>query len=163
MTNSKRAVFNKVIILFILCLISSLFSLNSFSKELDNKNYIHNLQIISNNNDKVLSTFKVKIANKDSSREKGLMFIEKLPLNYGLLFVFEEEKIVRMWMKNTLIPLDMLFIDQEGKIVRIARSTKPLSRDIISSKYKVKSVLEINSDLAKKYKIRIGDKLKLLK
>ena len=138
------------------------FNYSSLAKQIDDKNYNNNLQIISGSNGKIIDTFKVKIVSDNKSREKGLMFVENLPEKYGLLFIFNRERVATMWMKNTLIPLDMLFIDKNNKIVRIARSTKPLSEDIISSRYKVKSVLELNGNISKKKGIRIGDIIKII-
>jgi len=104
-------------------------------------------------------SLNIKIADNDSARMKGLMFVKNLPENEGMLFIMEDEAQVNMWMKNTYIPLDMIFINSNKEIVSMAENTKPLSTEIISSKNKVKYVLEINGGLAKKSGLKIGDKI----
>ncbi len=91
------------------------------------------------------------------------MYITNLPSNYGALFDFKREKIAQMWMKNTFISLDMLFIDKNDKIIKIVKNTKPLSKDIISSEVKVAKILEINANISDKFNIKIGDKIKIIK
>jgi len=104
-------------------------------------------------------SLNIKIADNDSARMKGLMFVKNLPENEGMLFIMEDEAQVNMWMKNTYIPLDMIFVNSNKEIVSMAENTKPLSTEIISSKNKVKYVLEINGGLAKKSGLKIGDKI----
>ena len=130
----------------------------SFSFEKDN--YNTNLQIVNKNNH--TSFFKVKVADNNSSRQYGLMFIEDMPSKYGMLFKFEKESIIYMWMKNTKISLDMIFIDADNQIVHIERSTIPESLKKISSKFRVNQVLEINGGLSKKLDIQVGDLVKVL-
>ena len=76
-----------------------------------------------------------------------------------MLFVFLDEKIVTMWMKNTLINLDMIFIDKNNKIINIAHNQQNHSLSIISSQKKVDKVLEINANLAKQLEIKVGDQV----
>lgn len=125
----------------------------------DNKGYDHNLQIINKNNTEIKATFKVRIADDQKSRNKGLMFVKDLPQSYGMLFIFDEEKIINMWMKSTLISLDMVFIDKNDVIVKIVGSAPPLSKNIISSDYPAIKVLELNSGTARSVKLDIGDKI----
>ena len=75
----------------------------------------------------------------------------------GMLFVFEEPRIAAMWMKNTLIPLDMLFIDSEGKIVHIGERATPHSETVITSAIPVKAVLELAGGTCDKKDIKVGD------
>lgn len=90
----------------------------------------------------------------------GLMYRNFLPEKSAMLFVFSYPQKVSMWMKNTKIPLDMLFMDETGKIIHIARDAKPESLEHISAGDALVSyVLEINAGTAKKYAINIGDKL----
>lgn len=77
----------------------------------------------------------------------------------GMLFLFTENRMVTMWMKNTYIPLDILFIDQKGVIVHIAKSTVPESLDFISSGKPVISALELNAGLTNSLNIQVGDKI----
>lgn len=128
------------------------------SQAADDKNYNVKLQII-NNQSGIINNFLVKIAKTDSERKKGLMRVKNLPQNYGMIFEFGSEQMVYMWMKNTKIPLDMLFIDKENKITHIEHQAKPESLEIISSVNPAIKVLEINGGLAAKLGIEVGDKV----
>lgn len=127
----------------------------------EDKGYNNNLQIINGKNSEKIASFNVKIVSSKEDMEKGLMFVKKMPENHGMLFQFSQEQIITMWMKNTFISLDMIFIDKNNQIVTIAHSTTPLSQDIISSGSNSNKVLEINGGLSKKLKIKVGDIVKL--
>ncbi len=103
--------------------------------------------------------FSVELAVTDQEREKGLMFRKQVPEGYGMLFDFKQEQPVTMWMKNTYVSLDMIFIRDNGTIARIAESTEPLSERIIPSGAPVRAVLEVVAGTAKKYGIAAGDKV----
>src|SRR4029450_437303 len=77
--------------------------------------------------------FAVEIADNDAERAKGLMYRKELPEGQGMLFDFHREQEVSFWMQNTYIPLDMVFIRADGRILRIAENTEPLSTKLISS------------------------------
>ena len=104
-------------------------------------------------------TFAVELAVTDEERAKGLMFRKQVPEGYGMLFDFKQEQQVTMWMKNTYVSLDMLFIKNDGRIARIAENTKVLSEDIIPSGQPVRAVLEVVGGTARKYGIAAGDKV----
>jgi uncharacterized protein len=95
----------------------------------------------------------------DQERERGLMFRKQLPEGQGMLFDFKQEQEVSMWMENTYIPLDMIFIRRDGRIWRIAENAEPLSRTIISSDGPVLAVLEVIGGTAKKLGIAPGDRV----
>ncbi|WP_294642664.1 DUF192 domain-containing protein [uncultured Aureimonas sp.] len=101
----------------------------------------------------------VEVADTPQKREIGLMNRDSLAEDTGMLFDFHEDREVSMWMKNTLIPLDMLFVDKTGTIVRIARNAKPHSLETIPSGKPVRYVLEINGGAAAGYGAKTGDKL----
>lgn len=103
--------------------------------------------------------FHVEIAADKSQQAHGLMYRTKLDADSGMLFLFDEPHIIRMWMKNTPLSLDMLFIDRSGKIVYIARNTIPQSTEIISPDTPSLAVLEVNGGTAKKHGIKLGDKV----
>ena len=103
--------------------------------------------------------FEVEIADTKILRKKGLMFRSKLEKEKGMLFIFPNEQIIRMWMKNTMIPLDILFISKDKVIVDIIENAKEMSDNILISKTKSKYVLEINSGLVKDFNITIGDSI----
>lgn len=103
--------------------------------------------------------FIVEIADTDNKRARGLMFRKEMADQNGMLFLFQENQVVTMWMENTFIPLDILFIDHEGFIVHIAKSTVPGSLDIISSHEPVISALELNAGVTNSLNIHVGDKI----
>lgn len=103
--------------------------------------------------------FSVEIATTDDERMKGLMFRKELPEGRGMLFDFKQEQDVSMWMRNTYISLDMLFIRRDGTIQRIAENTEPLSEKIISSGGPVFAVIEVIAGTARKMGIEPGDRV----
>ena len=103
--------------------------------------------------------FTVEIADTEPARERGLMFRKELPSGQGMLFDFHRDQQVGFWMKNTLIPLDMLFIDKSGRIANIAHSAKPLSEEVIMSEGQVRAVLEVAGGTAKRHGIEPGDRV----
>jgi len=103
--------------------------------------------------------FRVEIARTDRQRARGLMFRRSLPRESGMLFLFDSSQMVTMWMKNTFIPLDIIFINDKGVIVHIAKSTVPHSLDYIPSKAPVVSVLEVNAGIAERLDIQVGDRV----
>jgi hypothetical protein len=103
--------------------------------------------------------FSVEIAANDAEREKGLMFRKELPEGHGMLFDFQREQEVGFWMQNTYISLDMIFIRGDGRILRIAENTEPLSTRIIPSNGPVRAVLEVSAGTVRKYGIAPGDRV----
>jgi len=103
--------------------------------------------------------FNVELALDDSHRQYGLMFRTSLPEMGGMLFVYEDKRRISMWMKNTFIPLDIIFIDDVGQIIRIAHSTQPRSLSLIRSGGEAKGVLELNAGLTNKLNIEVGDEI----
>lgn len=101
-------------------------------------------------------TFHVELAAKPADRERGLMYRQSIAADAGMLFDFGAEQPVSMWMKNTFIPLDMLFIANDGTIVRIAADTVPQSLDVIPSGRPVRAVLEIKGGEAARQGIAPG-------
>ena len=101
--------------------------------------------------------FSVEVADDDVERARGLMYRRSMADNSGMLFDFRDEQNITMWMRNTYISLDMLFIDANGRIGHIAASTTPLSDTIIPSRIKAQFVLEINAGIAKRQGIEVGD------
>ena len=103
--------------------------------------------------------FQVEVATAPDVRAIGLMFRTSLADDRGMLFDFGAEQYVSFWMKNTYIPLDLLFIDANGVILQIAAQTTPLSLDSIRSNQPVRGVLEIRGGLAGEIGIREGDRV----
>jgi uncharacterized membrane protein (UPF0127 family) len=104
-----------------------------------------------------IRSFSVELANTRQAVDRGLMYRRSLPDGQGMLFDFGSEKRIEMWMENTFIPLDMIFIGADGRIRRIAENTKPLSRRLISSGGRIRAVLEVNAGTARKLGIAPGD------
>ena len=103
--------------------------------------------------------FNVEIAREKVDRDKGLMFRKNLNLGKGMLFIFPNESKVSMWMKNTLISLDIIFVSKNYKIVDIVNNAKAMSKEILTSRVKAKYALEINAGLVKKLNIKIGNNI----
>jgi uncharacterized membrane protein (UPF0127 family) len=103
--------------------------------------------------------FSVEVARTDEERATGLMYRKELAEGRGMLFDFTPEQHVSMWMKNTYIPLDMIFIRSDGRILRIAENTEPLSEKIVSSGGLARAVLEVAGGTARKYGIAPGDRV----
>ena len=101
--------------------------------------------------------FTVEIADTEAAREKGLMYRKSLPPGQGMLFDFHSDQPVRFWMKNTYIPLDMIFIRSDGRIANIAENTTPMSEKEVPSAGPVRAVLEVSGGTARKLGIAPGD------
>jgi uncharacterized protein len=105
------------------------------------------------------SVFHIEVMRSDEERERGLMYRRFMPADRGMLFDFKPEQTVMMWMKNTYISLDMLFISRDGHIVNIAENTEPLSERIIPSAVPVAAVLEINAGTVARLHIHRSDQV----
>jgi len=104
-------------------------------------------------------SFTVETATTRDQRDRGLMFRTHLAERHGMLFDFGQDQEVRMWMKNTLIPLDMIFIEADGRVHRIERDAQPGSLRLIASGGPVRSVLELKAGSASRYGIKPGDRV----
>jgi len=104
--------------------------------------------------------FQVELADSSDERAKGLMYRRHLPAGQGMLFDFEHDKLIMMWMKNTFISLDMIFIAGNGRIIHIARNTKPLSLAVIESGGPVRAVLEVIAGTARRLGLKTGDRVR---
>jgi uncharacterized protein len=103
--------------------------------------------------------FSVEVMRDDAGRSRGLMFRRHMASDHGMLFDFERTEPVTMWMKNTYLPLDMVFIRQDGTVARVAADTEPLSTAIIPSNGPVLAVLELNAGTAARLGIKPGDRV----
>jgi len=103
-----------------------------------------------------LHRFDVWIADDDAHRARGLMFVKQLAADAGMLFIYDHPQQIAMWMKNTKIPLDMLFVAPDGRVARIAANTEPESLKIIESGAPVLGVIELNAGTAAKLHIQVG-------
>ncbi|KJS11452.1 MAG: hypothetical protein VR78_12935 [Hoeflea sp. BRH_c9] len=103
-------------------------------------------------------SFSVELALTPDQRAIGLMYRSSMAADHGMLFRFDQTRPVLMWMKNTPLSLDMLFIDDTGTVVGVAPDTVPFSETIVPSPGPVRYVLELNAGTARKHGIMVGDK-----
>jgi uncharacterized membrane protein (UPF0127 family) len=103
--------------------------------------------------------FVVEVAADPQQRSLGLMYRQEMPADAGMLFIWPDAGDRTMWMKNTYIPLDMLFIDGDGIVVKVVSNTKPHDLTYISSEIPAKAVLEINAGTARLLSLGEGDKI----
>ena len=104
--------------------------------------------------------FQVELATDNAQREQGLMFRQSMAADAGMLFIYDRAQPVAMWMRNTYIPLDMLFIAADGHIVNIRQRAVPHSEENIASDGPVKAVLELNGGIVSRLGIKPGDLVK---
>ena len=109
--------------------------------------------------DAVAVHFEVEIADSHAARRRGLMGRQKLDARTGMWFDFKDSHPVSMWMKDTVISLDLLFADQEGVVVFLQSCAKPMSLDHIDAPVPVRYVLELNAGDIKTYAISVGDRI----
>jgi len=143
-------------LIFLLIMVLSVFTLGTKGCYEDPK-----VTITSNN---TKHNFNIEVVDTLASRAEGLMFRENLPNNNGMLFIYNSEGNRSFWMKNTLIPLDMIFIDSNLNIVSIQKNAQPCKNFFCKSYPSEKPaqyILEINGGLSEKLGINIGDKVKL--
>jgi uncharacterized protein len=103
--------------------------------------------------------FTVEIADEPHEQSRGLMYRRDLAPDHGMLFDFAKQRVVTMWMKNTPLSLDMIFIRPDGRVERIAERTEPFSEDVISSGNPVAYVLEVNGGVARLIGLKAGDQI----
>lgn len=101
--------------------------------------------------------YQVELADDEAERAQGLMNREDMAQDHGMLFTYDQPQMAGVWMKNTLIPLDMLFVDGDGVILAIAKNAEPGSERTINSGFRVKAFLEINGGQADELSIKPGD------
>ncbi|MEL7345138.1 MAG: DUF192 domain-containing protein [Pseudomonadota bacterium] len=106
------------------------------------------------------AAFAVEVADDPSERSQGLMFRESLPSSSGMLFVYDRPQRAVFWMRNTLIPLDMIFADEDGTVTHIHENAIPLDETGIDGGLGIKFVLEINGGFAARLGLNVGDELR---
>lgn len=127
---------------------------NAGDRQLDQLFQRSSLQIATP--DARLHTFEVWVADDDQRRARGLMYVTKMDENKGMLFIYPRAQPIAMWMKNTHIPLDMLFVLADGRVESIVANTEPMSTKTIQSGGPVVAVIELNGGAAARMNIRAG-------
>jgi uncharacterized protein len=102
---------------------------------------------------------KVEVADSDPERNMGLMFRRSLAEDAGMIFIYPQDGPISMWMRNTYIPLDMIFVRSDGTVHRVESDTQPFSEQTISSGGNVRAVIELKAGSAERLGIKAGDKV----
>lgn len=140
------------VLLFWLGLVSSAFALAEDAQ-------ISKLEPVTVAGENSVAMFTAEIADTEELRARGLMFRHILPEDRAMLFDFGKPRPVSMWMKNTIISLDMLFIRSDGTIAAIAENTVPKSLDVVSVQTPVRGVLEVTAGTVKRLGLKVNDKV----
>ncbi len=115
------------------------------------------LRFLNSKTNEVIAVIDIEVADDDAAREQGLMYRDSMAENAGMLFLMGIEELQAFWMKNTILPLDIMFVDSERRIVSIHRNCKPYSLDQIPSGKPAIFVVEVNAGYTEKYGIKVGD------
>jgi uncharacterized membrane protein (UPF0127 family) len=143
-----------------------LFSQNLFNKNITDTDYVFKKEgtlTFTDSLGNIKTRIDIQIADNEYDRELGLMFRKHMQENRGMLFIFPQEGIQSFWMHNTYIPLDMIFVNAQDKIVTIQNADKTLSDQTYSSIKPAQFVIEVNLGFAKKYGLKVGDKISWVK
>lgn len=141
----------------IFCALAVLFLVCACSQEKEISNPQRDLSELTIGQGKNMHRFDVETAVKENEMRLGLMYRKEMPDNQGMIFIFLPPRNISMWMKNTYIPLDMVFVNADNKISGIIENTVPLSETFIHSPKATKAVVELKAGTVKKLKIRKGE------
>jgi uncharacterized protein len=144
---------NKLVVilsLILLCLFACL--------RLETKANVEEFQIVRDNTS--FMSYQVEIASSESTRKRGLMYRKIMLPNHGMLLDYKRAAKMAIWMKNTYIPLDIIFIDMQGEITKIHEGAVPHSTERIASGGKIRAVLEINAGQVEEHGIKVGDEIR---
>lgn len=118
------------------------------------------LQILAVESDSILATLDIEIADSEYETQTGLMYREEMKKNRGMLFIFDAPAQHAFYMKNTLIPLDIIFIDANREIATIQPDAQPMDEGSIPSRVPVQYVLEVNAGLSEQWGLEPGDRIR---
>jgi len=121
-----------------------------------------NLSLLDSTNS-VIKEVKIEIADNDFERQTGLMYRKQMDKNKGMLFVFDKSETKSFYMKNTYIPLDIIYIDADYSVINIVKNAEPLNETSLYSDAPAKYVLEINAGLSDVWNLKAGDKISYTK
>lgn len=117
------------------------------------------LEFISKKDKKTIKKIDIEISDNDAKRERGLMFRKTMDDAQGMLFVFVISELQSFWMKNTVLSLDIMFVNENKEIVKIHKNTAPYSKESLPSEKKSMYVVEVNAGFSDKYGVKEGDKI----
>lgn len=117
------------------------------------------LSIIKADSDSIIKTIDIEIAESDYEIQTGLMYRTKLETHHGMLFIFPDADFRSFYMKNTKIPLDIIYIDNAKTIVSVQKNAKPFDETSLPSKAPAKYVLEVNGGLFDEWQLKVGDRI----
>ncbi|MFA7360430.1 MAG: DUF192 domain-containing protein [Candidatus Kapaibacterium sp.] len=117
------------------------------------------VEFVSAKDNKIIKKIDVEIADNDAKREKGLMFRKTMEETQGMLFVFVISELQSFWMKNTVLSLDIMFVNENKEIVKIHKNTTPYSKESLPSDKKAMYVVEVVAGFSDKYGVKEGDKI----
>ncbi len=120
------------------------------------------LFFVNENSSDTLAIIDIEVADNDALRARGLMYRKSMLINEGMLFIHDYEQIQSFWMKNTYIPLDMIFVDSNHEIITIHQNTTPLSERSYSSTLPALYVVEVNAGFCNSNNIKTGDKIQYI-
>ncbi|GER60819.1 DUF192 domain-containing protein [Patiriisocius marinus] len=116
------------------------------------------LKVFSNDSETEISTFNIETAIGNYETETGLMHRKSMPKDYGMLFIFDKVQPRSFYMKNTIIELDIIYLDEDKNIVKIYHNAKPFDPTSLPSEAPIKYVLEVNGGIATSLNIKVGDR-----
>ena len=161
--NNSNTIFRVVPILLIAAVVIYIISSNFLKKPEKDSEYVFRkdgeLTFVDSVSGQPKAKIDIQIADNDFDRELGLMFRKHMDENRGMLFIFPQEDTQNFWMRNTFIPLDMIFVNAKKDIVTIQHATQTLSDQSYSSSAPAQYVIEVNLDFTDKYHIKVGDKI----
>jgi len=117
------------------------------------------LKLIKSDSDSIIKTLDIEIADNEYETQTGLMYRTKLEANHGMLFIFPDMQMRSFYMKNTKIPLDIIYIDEDKRIISFQKNAKPLDETSLPSDAPAKYVLEINGGKAAEWQLKVGDEI----
>ncbi len=115
--------------------------------------------VFTNTNGDTITKIDIEIADNDTQRQVGLMMRRNMKMDEGMLFLFDQETYQSFWMKNTILPLDIIYVNSNREIVTIYKNTKPYSEESLPSSKPSQYVVEVNAGYTDKFGIKEGDKV----
>ncbi len=165
-TGNSKLIWKIVPALLIIAIVVYLILSNFLKKNTEDSEYLFRkdgtLTFVDSLNN-VKAKIDIQIAASDFDRELGLMYRKQMDENHGMLFIFNKEDIQNFWMRNTFIPLDMIYVNSKKEIVTIQHADQTLSDQTYSSSAPAQYVIEVNLNFTNKFNVKVGDKINWVK